>query len=318
MTTAELRNRGAPILRVDGLSKTYGKGFLSGRGFRALDGVTLEVERGSVFGLLGPNGAGKTTLIKILLGLVSGYEGGAWLCDLPAGDPSSRRTVGFLPEAHRLPGYLTGRQVMRLFGMMSGCDPALIEERTPRLLDLVGMQSSADRKVREYSKGMQQRIGLAQALIHEPSIVFLDEPTDGVDPIGRAAIRQIVLELKQRGVTVFINSHLLMEVELICDRVVIMVKGKVIRSGSIDELTPRTGAVHFELREKSASLEQILSGVGTDLRITERGFELKVHDAELDLVIDRLRAAGVGIRSIAERRLTLEESFIHLVSKEPK
>src|SRR4029079_12519198 len=136
----------------------------------------------------------------------------------------SRETVGFLPEAHRLPGYLTGRQVVRLFGMMSGCDPEVIDERMPSLLDLVGMRSSADRKVREYSKGMQQRIGLAQALIHEPSIVFLDEPTDGVDPIGRAAIRGIVEDLKRRGITVFINSHLLMEVELVCDRVAIMSK----------------------------------------------------------------------------------------------
>jgi ABC-2 type transport system ATP-binding protein len=317
MQTAE-PPRDAPILRVDGLSKTYGRRLLKRGGFRALDGVSLAVERGSVFGLLGPNGAGKTTLIKILLGLVGGYEGGATLCGKPAGDPSSRASVGFLPEAHRLPGYLTGRQVIRLFGMMSGCDPARIEERTPRLLDLVGMQASADRKVREYSKGMQQRIGLAQALIHDPLIVFLDEPTDGVDPIGRAAIRQIVQELKQRGVTVFINSHLLMEVELICDRVVIMVKGKVICSGSIDELTPRTGAMHFDLRAMPANLREIVSGVGTDLRVEERGFELKVHDAELDLAIDRLRAAGVGIRAITERRLTLEESFIHLVSKEPK
>jgi ABC-2 type transport system ATP-binding protein len=310
-------SRGA-ILRVNGLSKTYGKSLISRKGFRALEDVSLEVERGSVFGLLGPNGAGKTTLIKILLGLVLCYEGEAWLCDRPPGDPASRETVGFLPEAHRLPGYLTGRQVVRLFGMMSGCDPALIEERMPRLLDLVGMRSSADRKVREYSKGMQQRIGLAQALIHEPTIVFLDEPTDGVDPIGRAAIRNIVQDLKHRGVTVFINSHLLMEVELICDRVVIMVKGKVIRSGSIDDLTPRTGAAHFDLREIPANLGELLAGVGTDFRASDRGFELKVTDVEMDIVIDRLRAAAVGIRSISQRRLTLEESFIHLVNKEPK
>jgi ABC-2 type transport system ATP-binding protein len=178
------------------------------------------------------------------------------------------------------------------------------------------MEKSADRKVREYSKGMQQRIGLAQALVHEPEIVFLDEPTDGVDPVGRAAIRGIVEDLKRRGITVFINSHLLMEVELVCDRVAILSKGKLIREGSVDELTPRTGKVHFELRAPRADLATLMAGIGTGLSPTTGGFELKVTDVELDQAIDRLRAAGVGIREINQRRLTLEESFIHLVSGE--
>src|SRR6185295_13296562 len=133
-----------------------------------------------------------------------------------------------------------------------------LEEKTPRLLELVGMTKSADRKVREYSKGMQQRIGLAQALVHEPEVVFLDEPTDGVDPVGRAAIRGIVEDLKRRGVTVFINSHLLMEVELVCDRVAILSKGKLIREGTVDELTPRTGKVQFELRDPRPDVATIL------------------------------------------------------------
>jgi ABC-2 type transport system ATP-binding protein len=307
---------GTTALSVRNLGKTYGQTLFSRKGFRALDGVSIEIQRGAVFGLLGPNGAGKTTLIKILLGLVRGYDGEALLLDRPPGDPSSRRGVGFLPESHRLPGYLTGRQVVRLFGMMSGADPAELDRRIPRLLELVGMTSSADRKVREYSKGMQQRIGLAQALIHDPQIVFLDEPTDGVDPVGRAAVRGIVQELKAHGVTVFINSHLLMEVELVCDRVAIMLQGRVIREGSVDELTPRTGGVRFELREVPSDLERLLDGVGTDLARMPAGFELKVNETELDRAIDRLRAAGVGIREISQRRLTLEESFIHLVNRE--
>jgi ABC-2 type transport system ATP-binding protein len=305
------------VLSVRGLGKTYGKGLLRRKGFRALDGVSLEVGRGTVFGLLGPNGAGKTTLIKILLGLVRGHEGEALLFGRPPGDPHSRRRVGFLPESHRLPGYLTGRQVVRLFGMMSGATESEVEQRIPRLLDLVGMQPSADRKVREYSKGMQQRIGLAQALIHGPELVFLDEPTDGVDPVGRAAIRAIVQDLKRDGVTVFINSHLLMEVELVCDRVMIMTKGKVLREGSVDDLTPRTGAVYFDLRTVPDGLEAMLAGIGTDFRAANSGFELKVSEDELDRAIDRLRGAGIGIRGITQRRLTLEESFIHLV-KEPR
>jgi ABC-2 type transport system ATP-binding protein len=271
-----------------------------------------------VFGLLGPNGAGKTTFIKILLGLVRGYDGEARLFGKPPGDPTSRMRVGFLPEAHRLPGYLTGRQCMQLFGMMSGMPKSELDARIEPLLARVGMRDSADRKVREYSKGMQQRIGLAQALVHDPEIVFLDEPTDGVDPVGRAAVREMVQELKARGTTIFINSHLLMEVELVCDRVVIMTKGRILREGSIDDLTPRTGNVRFELRSVPDDLATLLDGVGAELAPLPSGFELKVNEDELDLAIDRLRAAGVGIRTITQRRLSLEESFIHLVREDPR
>jgi ABC-2 type transport system ATP-binding protein len=304
------------ILSVRDLSKTYGKRLFKRRGFRALAGVTLDVGRGTVFGLLGPNGAGKTTFVKILLGLVRGYEGEARLFGLPPADPRSRRRAGFLPESHRLPGYLTGRQCLELFGMMSGAPLEQLRERIPELLERVGMAKSADRKVREYSKGMQQRIGLAQALVHDPEIVFLDEPTDGVDPVGRAAVREIVQDLKRRGTTIFINSHLLMEVELVCDRVVIMTRGKILREGSVEDLTPRTGAVRFTLREAPEDLARLLEGVGADLVVLERGFELTVTEQELDRAIDRLRAAGVGIRSIEARRLSLEESFIKMVKAE--
>ena len=178
------------------------------------------------------------------------------------------------------------------------------------------MLASADRKVREYSKGMQQRVGLAQALVNDPEVVFLDEPTDGVDPLGRAAIRELVQELKARGATIFINSHLLMEVEMMCDRVVIMSKGKIITEGTIDELTPRTGAVRFDLRAVPQELGKLLEGIGAGLKADEHGFELKINDDELDRAIDRLRAACVGIRAISQRRLTLEESFIDVVRKE--
>ena len=307
---------GGELVRVRGLSKTYGRRAFRRGGFRALDGVSLSVPRGTVFGLLGPNGAGKTTLIKVLLGLVRGYEGEASIFGLPPADPASRRKVGYLPEAHRLPGYLTGRQVMRLFGMLAGAPPERLERRIPELLERVGMTASADRKVREYSKGMQQRIGLAQALVHEPELVFLDEPTDGVDPVGRAAIRELVQELKSRGVTVFVNSHLLMEVELVCDRVVIMDKGRIARAGTIGELTPKTGSVRFDLRETPPDLETALAGIGRGFRAFEGGFELALDDEEVDHAIDRLRARGVRIRGLSQRRLSLEESFIELVTRE--
>ncbi len=303
------------LISVKDLGKSYGKKPWK-KGFRALDGVSLEVGRGTVFGLLGPNGAGKTTLIKILMGLVPGWDGEARIFGVPAGLPAARTRIGFLPEAHRLPGYLTGRQVLLLYGMLSGRSRGWIEERIPRWLAEVGMDKSADRKVREYSKGMSQRIGLAQALIHEPELVFLDEPTDGVDPVGRAAVREIVSRLRSRGVTVFINSHLLMEVERVCDRVVIMSRGRIIREGTVDELTPFTGRVRFEIAPAPADLERLLAGLGQGFARTEDGFEVSIDQAQQDEAIDRLRRAKVSIKSVSPRKLTLEESFIDLIRGE--
>ena len=297
------------LISVRGLAKSFGRRTRS----RALDGVSLEVGRGTIFGLLGPNGAGKTTLIKILMGLVPGWEGEARVLGRPVGDAAARARIGFLPEAHRLPGYLTGRQVLRLFAMLSGRERAWVDERIPDWLARVGMSADADRKVREYSKGMQQRIGLAQALIHEPELVFLDEPTDGVDPLGRAAVREIVAGLRARSVTVFINSHLLMEVERMCDRVVVVDRGKILREGTVAELTPRTGRFAFEVEPLPAELERLLAGLGRELVRSERGFELALAPEELDQVVDRLRAARVSIRSLQPGKLSLEDAFIDMV-----
>ncbi len=306
------------IISVHDLTKVYGGRKLlpfGKRGFRALDGVSLEVGRGTVFGLLGPNGAGKTTLIKILLGLVRGTGGDASLFGLDAGDARARMRVGYLPEAHRLPAYLTGRQVLMLYGMMSGREPEWLAERIPTWLERVGMRESADRKVREYSKGMQQRIGLAQALVHEPELVFHDEPTDGVDPVGRRVIREIVAELKAKNTTVFINSHLLMEVEMICDRVVIMDRGRIIREGTVEELTPKTGTVRFDV-VPVPDVARVLDGIAGAPKVDDRGFEVALNEDEVDAVVDRLRGAGVSIRGLMPRKLTLEQSFIELVKRE--
>jgi ABC-2 type transport system ATP-binding protein len=277
--------------------------------------IDLTVPAGSLMAVLGPNGAGKTTLIKILLGLARPTDGRAWLFGEPVGTPVLRRRIGYLPEAHRLPGYLTGRQVIELFGMLCGRDKAFLRGRIDELLEVVGMSTSADRKIKEYSKGMQQRIGLAQALVHDPQVIFLDEPTDGVDPVGRAAIRRVVEQLKDEGKTIFINSHLLMEVERICDRVVIMDRGRIVREGTIEELTPRTGRVRFDIDTLPDDLERILEGVGANLERKTRGFEIQVQGEERDMVIDRLRGAGVSIRGVLETRLNLEEAFIETVRR---
>ena len=236
----------APLISVRELSKTFGGRF--GRRFRALDGVSLEVGRGTVFGLLGPNGAGKTTLIKILMGLVPGWTGEARVFGERAGAREPRARIGFLPEAQRLPSYLTGRQLLLLFGMLSGRSRAWVEERIPDWLARVDMEKHADRKLREYSKGMQQRIGLAQALMHEPELVFLDEPTAGVDPGGRRSIRGQIADLRAAGVCVLVTTHELEEAERVADRVVIMDHGRVVASGSPAELAgldPAGGGIRF-------------------------------------------------------------------------
>jgi ABC-2 type transport system ATP-binding protein len=306
------------VLEVRGLKKTYGGGIFKrkSKSFTALRGIDLDVGRGQVFGLLGPNGAGKTTMVKILLDLVRGYEGEARIFGQPPSDPKTRRRVGYLPEAHRMPDYLSGWQVMVLFGMLAGHSKKEAEKTAAPLLEQVGMLKDCRRKVREYSKGMQQRLGLAQALVHRPELVFLDEPTDGVDPIGRAKIREMVVDLKNSGSTIFINSHLLNEVEMICDQVVIINHGEILRKGTIEEMTPRTGTTEFELVRDPGDLAPLLAGVGKGFKQTGRLFELQLTDEELDRTIDMTRAAGHTISGITRRRLSLEESFIDLVKED--
>ncbi len=299
-------------IRVAGLHMSYRRGLFR-RSFPALHSIDLEVGRGSVFGLLGPNGAGKTTLVKVLLGLAVGWRGEVEILGQKAGTTRSRQRVGYLPEGHRLPGYLTGRQVLDLFGRMSGHDRGFLKKRVPAWLERVGMTADADRKLREYSKGMQQRIGLAQALIHEPNVVFLDEPTDGVDPVGRAEIRRVIAGLRDTGTTVFLNSHLLLEVEAMCDRVVILHKGRILREGSLEDLTPRTGEVTFDISPVPDDLQALLSGLGDDFERSSSGFSLKASQEEADRVADLLRSRSISIRQITRRRLSLEESFIDLV-----
>ena len=300
-----------PPITVRDLRKTYRSGFLGRKRHEALRGISLEVGRGQVFGLLGPNGAGKTTMIKVLLGLVRSFEGEAQLFGEPVGRAALRQRVGYLPEAHQLPPYLTARQVLSLFGQFSGVPRKELVQRIPHWLERVGIPEAADRKVKEFSKGMKQRLGLAQALIHEPDLVFLDEPTDGVDPRGRKDIRAIVAEARERGATLFVNSHLLQEVQQMCDSIVILSNGRIVKSGTTEELASETRSVKLTLG--SSSVERpaaLLEGVGSNLHVQEDGLTLEVEDDDLQVAIDRLRAAGVPILGIERKRLTLEDAFL--------
>src|SRR5207248_3297636 len=211
----------------------------------AMRGVSLTVERGEIFGLLGQNGAGKTTLVKILLGITRLTDGSADLLDQPAGTAAVRRHVGYLPEDHRFPDYHTGASLLDFYGALLDVPGAERRRRIPEVLELVGLRGRMDSKVRTYSKGMKQRLGVAQAIFHDPEIIFLDEPTDGVDPVGRREIRELMERLKEQDKTIFVNSHLLSEVELVCDRVAILRKGEVVRQGSVEALTARKG--HFSV-----------------------------------------------------------------------
>ena len=234
-------------IETTSLRKQYGA-------LTAVDGIDLRVDAGEVFGFLGPNGAGKTTTVKMLLGLVAPSAGEARVLGCRPGDPAAMRRIGFLPEHFRFPPWLTAYNFLDTHGQLYGMSAAQRRTRIPELLERVGLGARARSRLGEFSKGMQQRVGLAQALLNEPALVFLDEPTSGLDPVGRYEVREIIRELRQRGVTVFLNSHFLSEVEVTCDRVAIVKRGRLVRVGSLEELT--AGATQIEIR--AAGLTAVL------------------------------------------------------------
>jgi len=230
-----------PAIRIDNLTKDFPVG-MRGLKLRAVDGLNLEVQDNEIFGLLGPNGSGKSTTIKIILGLLEASTGNCEIYGQPSHTVTARRSVGFLPEAPYFYRYLSGRELVRFYARVCGVPRAHIAEQVDSVIDLVGMSESAHRRVGTYSKGMLQRIGLAQALVHDPKLVILDEPTAGVDPLGSAAIADIIRELKRRGKTIVLSSHLLAQIEGLCDRVAILHRGKLVRSGTVSELVEADNA----------------------------------------------------------------------------
>jgi ABC-2 type transport system ATP-binding protein len=308
-------------LDVQDLRKLYRDGLLGRRRIQALAGVSLSVGHGEIFGLLGPNGAGKTTLIKILLGIVRATGGRAELLGLPAGRRQGRKQVGYLPENHRIPRHHTANSALMFFGSLSGLSRAEIRRRRGPLLEAVGLAEWGRTSVKKYSKGMLQRLGLAQALLHDPQLLVLDEPTDGVDPVGRSEMRVLLQGLKAAGKTIFINSHLLQEVELVCDRVAILDRGQVLHQGPISELTDRADAdVRLVAAGAETSLREALVGLPVaDIRPLEQDrceIWLKTRDqAVVDAAIDRLRQHGVSVVSLARDRQTLEEAFLSILER---
>lgn len=304
-------------IQTSGLTKTYG----GRRPVEALKPLNLEVLAGETFGLLGPNGAGKTTLVKLLLGLARPTAGTASLFGTDIGDAETRRPVGFLPEGHRFPPFLTGRDALDLFARMSGLSTADRASRSDELLATVRLTEAADRRVGTYSKGMLQRLGIAQALMHRPRLVFLDEPTDGVDPVGRREIRTLIEQLRDAGVTVFLNSHLLSEVERVCTRVAIMKDGVLVRDGTVEALTlqarawtltttPLPPETALALADAVGEATHRPDGlVRQTLTLPDRG---ALNDA-----LDRLRADGVEVEAVEPLRQSLEDLFVEVVNETP-
>lgn len=304
----------APVIVCENVVKNYGE-------VQALRGISLRVPPGQIFGLLGQNGAGKTTLVKMLLGIIRPSEGKASLLGQPVGSTSVRRKVGYLPEDHRFPEYHSGKSLLEFYGALLEMPRSAKLKRIPEVLELVGLTERMHYKIRTYSKGMKQRLGIAQALMHDPSVLFLDEPTDGVDPVGRREIRLLMAELKDKGVTIFLNSHLLGEVELICDRVMILDRGTVIRQGSIAELTQSKGIYVLGLDDGQLLPVEELQNLGfgvTRMRgsgITPLGrYEIDLlEQSSIDPVFEFLRQRGLRLRHLEEKRQSLEDLFVATV-----
>jgi ABC-2 type transport system ATP-binding protein len=302
-------------IEAEGLEKVYRARF-GGKQVHAVSNLSLQVPAGSKFGLLGANGAGKTTFVKMLLSAVRPSAGTATIFGHDSREPEARRPVGYLPENHRFPTYLTARGMLNFYGALSGTSAADRQSRIPSLLDRVGLSGWEDIRIKKFSKGMLQRLGLAQALIHQPRLLVLDEPTDGVDPVGRRQIRDILNELTGTGVTVFINSHLLSEVEVFCDEVAIIHKGKLALQGRIRELIAGRG-YRLSVRNASLAMGESLGPLLSSVRLNGDLLEMHVSGAkELNTAIDLFRERGALIERVIPTVSTLEDVFIKTTQAE--
>ena len=295
----------SPAIRIQDLVKRYGA-------ITALAGISMAIPRGAVFGFLGPNGAGKTTTVKILLGLARATSGAAEILGHPVGERASRRRVGYLPELFRYQGWLSAREVLALHCELAGIDRAAWSREIEDALAVVGLAERGSTRVSGFSKGMQQRLGLGVALLGDPELVLLDEPTSALDPVGRHDVREIIRVLKERGMTVFLNSHLLTEVEQVCDRVTIVDHGKVVADGTLEELlrtdTVRVRAVDLP-RDTARALERFGASAQEGEWLTVRGIDL---ERVPDLVAEIVRLGG-RVYAVEPKHESLEDRFLRLL-----
>jgi ABC-2 type transport system ATP-binding protein len=297
-------------IRTRGLRKVFS-------GKVAVRNLTLDVPRGEVFGFLGPNGAGKSTSVKMLLGLVFPTSGEAEILGRPAGDVRTRSKVGFLPEHFRFYDWLTSAELLKLHGRLYGMSHATLREQVPALLDLVGLNPHRDKRLRDFSKGMMQRIGLAQALLNEPDLIFLDEPTSGLDPFGRRLVRDIIKAQRDRGATVLLNSHLLGEVEITCDRVAFIKDGEVVETRQLHGENEEQTTVSIRALNVTAEVVHGLSQWTPSVRSEGERLTLTLSSGSLlPEVVRYLVAKGADVYEVTPQRLSLEERFLEIVGSD--
>jgi ABC-2 type transport system ATP-binding protein len=301
-------------IQIDNLTKDYPFGFLHLKTKRSLEGLTMRVEDGEVFGFLGPNGAGKSTTIKLLVGLIFPTAGSAQILGKPISDISMHQDIGYLPEQPYFYDYLTAAELLDYFARFHNLKAADRRERVARMLKKVGLETARKIQLRKYSKGMLQRVGLAQAILHDPRVVILDEPMSGLDPLGRREVRDIILELKREGRTVLFSTHILSDAEMLCDRVGVIVGGKLRGVGAPDEIVGIQAhgmEILFEYTGDAAGAASTLLQKATR---TGNRYRLHVEEAELYPTIETLREAGARILSVAQMKASLEEYFMHLIA----
>jgi ABC-2 type transport system ATP-binding protein len=302
------------VLAVREISKTYTRGLFRKSSFTALKNISLEVRPGEIFGYLGPNGSGKTTTLKILIGLVFPDRGEIQVLGQPHASKAWRARVGYLPEQPYFYDYLTPAEYLDYAGRLFGLSPATRRQRTKELLDLVGLARSADVALRRFSKGMQQRLGLAQALVNDPELLFLDEPMSGLDPIGRRMVRDIILSQRDRGKTVFFSTHILPDAETLCDRVAVLRGGELVATGRIDDIL-HVDVSHVEILVSGLdadALARLPLGGGSCVRIGERA-RLEVTENQLAPVVSAVQAAAGRVLSVQPIRRSLEEFFFEQI-----
>lgn len=307
-------------IETDGLTKDYYVGFWRKRPYRALDGLSIAVEPGEVYGFLGPNGAGKSTTLKLLMGLIHPTSGGARILGRPINDRETRRRIGFLPENPSFYDYLTGEELLHYFAGLCGLHGAERRRRVAAVLDEVGLGAERRMKLRAYSKGMIQRVGVAQAIVHEPEVVFFDEPMSGLDPLGRRDLRRLILRLRDRGCTVFFSSHILSDAEAMCSRVAILAQGRLVTEGRIADIvafeTKGWELVVDGVSDEALPVLRARASAVTPLAGQRYTIELPGHEAPGRLV-QELSQHGVRIISLNPVRTTLEDYFMSMVASAP-
>jgi ABC-2 type transport system ATP-binding protein len=302
-----------PAIEIDNLTKEYPYGFLNLKKKTSLEGLTMQVETGEVFGFLGPNGAGKSTTIKLLMNLIFPTSGHARLLGKSTTNVEMHRDIGYLPEQPYFYDYLTAAEVLDYFAKFYDLTPADRKARVDELLKKVGLETAGRIQLRKYSKGMLQRVGLAQAILHDPQLVILDEPMSGLDPVGRREVRDIILELKNAGKTILFSTHILPDAEMLCDRVGVIVGGKLQGIGAPGEIVG-IKAHEMEISFALSSLEKSNSPLIAKATRTGDRYHLQLPEQDLYAALDQLRNAGAKILAVAQVKPSLEEYFMHLVA----